>query len=177
MGKRSFFCHSFGACSIPYRTALHIDDGMLPVLPSGRRGETVHMLRVDLFQNAFKADGRDMMTFIHDNHAVLAHKVLDGISVETGLQNRYIDRAVQVVSIGAKRPYRRPGPLAPMSLLRLRRLRFQQKKLFQRFLPLRQQSLRVDEDQRVDLSLGDQIRGDHGFPEGRRNSQYANIVQ
>src|SRR5438034_6158320 len=62
---------------VAYGTTLHEDDRMLAILPGDGRRQPGHKLRPSLAGNLLKALGREMVTLIHNQVAIIAHEIVD----------------------------------------------------------------------------------------------------
>ena len=78
-------------------SALDMDDGVMAILSGGRGGQTVDILGIDLLEYLLKADGGDMVTLIHNYHAVILHQLLNIILGNQRLHDGDIHKPGQVV--------------------------------------------------------------------------------
>ena len=111
--------------------------------------------------NLLEALGGQMVAFVHNEMAVIAHAILDDALADQALDDRDIQRAGQL-------------PLAAADPAN--RLRRQAEKRRQSLDPLFQQLPAMHENQRVDAALGNEPCRHDGFSESRRGGQNARVV-
>ena len=95
---------------------IHVKNRMMPVLPFGRCGQTVNMLRGDIFQHLLKADRRDVVAFIYDDYAVFSEPRFDFVGITHRLQHGDIDNAAAGIFIGSIQADDFPLFLSPLHL-------------------------------------------------------------
>ena len=136
VGKGSLFSLLLCVHMIADAAKVHVKNRMMAVLPLWRSGQTVDMLCGDIFQNLLKADGRDVVAFVHDNHTVVSEPGLYFVGIAHGLQHGDINDPAASVFIGSIQADDFPLFLSS-SALRLWRQNFvYDQKLLQSFLPL-----------------------------------------
>src|SRR5580658_11255999 len=144
-----------------HRSALHEDNRMVPILAGHCRGQSQHIPRLRAPRDQFEAKRGQMMTLIDDEmtvtsdlvrHLRLADETLDQCNVDStrGLTATATDRT-DISSV-------------------------HRQKLMEAIDPLLQQLLSMHQHQRVDSSVGDECRGDHGFAEGGGRRQNTTVV-
>ena len=73
--SETLFVHlTFGICRISDFTALHKNDRLMPILTYRSCRKPINIACANLSKHLFKADGRDMMTFIYNHHTIILHK-------------------------------------------------------------------------------------------------------
>ena len=77
MIKRPFFRLSPGIIPVTNRAALHEYYGVTPILSGGRGGQPIDIFSSYGFEDGLEAHGRDMVTFINNDHAVVFHTLPD----------------------------------------------------------------------------------------------------
>ena len=76
---------------VPDRTALHEQDGVVPVFPGWRCRQAENIFRPCLAQNLLKRECRKMMALIHDNLPVVSDDVFYFALALQALDHRDID--------------------------------------------------------------------------------------
>ena len=79
--KWVFFRLRFCIYPIADRPQIHVQNGMMTILSGGGCGQAVYILRTNAFECLLKADCRHMMTFVDDDHAVVADPRFDCVCV------------------------------------------------------------------------------------------------
>ena len=74
-------------------TALHENDRVMSVLSRDGCGQTGDKLRLGPASDHFKTGGREVVTFIHDNVAVISHAVVHDALPNQALYERYVQPA------------------------------------------------------------------------------------
>ena len=91
---------------IPDRSALHMDDRLMPVAPIRRCRQTDNISRFDLVQDTLKGNSRQMMAFIHDHLTITGDHITDFILSDKALDHGNIQYSVRLVL---------PCPILPIS--------------------------------------------------------------
>ena len=84
---------------------------MMTILSGGGCGQAVYILRTNAFECLLKADCRHMMTFVDDDHAVVADPRFDCVCVSKGLQQGNVDDAATGISSTAISAFQNYGSL------------------------------------------------------------------
>ena len=96
--KWAFLRLRFSIYPIADRPQIHVQNGMMTILSGGGCGQAVYILRTNAFECLLKADCRHMMTFVDDDHAVVADPRFDCVCVSKGLQQGNVDDAAAGIS-------------------------------------------------------------------------------
>src|SRR2546429_5222814 len=86
---------------VAYGTTLHEDDRMLAILPGDGRRQPGHKLRPSLAGNLLKALGREMVTLIHNQVAIIAHEIVDETASDQALHHGHIKQAGRLCAAAA----------------------------------------------------------------------------
>ena len=146
---------------MPHRPALHDNDRMVAVLASDRGGEPQDEPGLGPADDLLEAPGRQMVTLVHDDLAVLRHAILDDALVDQALNHGHVQRT---------------GCLLVAASYAANRLGRQTEEHRQPLDPLLQQLAAMHEDQRIDAALGDQPGGNDRLAEGGRGRQNARFM-
>src|SRR3989338_7281253 len=76
MLKRSFFHSILCRHLIPDGPTLHNDNWVMAVFPEGSRCQAQDIFCFNLLHHLFETKSRDMVTFVHNNLAIVLHQVL-----------------------------------------------------------------------------------------------------
>lgn len=93
------------------RPQIHVQNGMMTILSGGGCGQAVYILRTNAFECLLKADCRYMMTFVDDDHAVVADPRFDCVCVSKGLKQGNVDDAATGISSTAVSAFQNYGSL------------------------------------------------------------------
>ena len=146
---------------MPHGTALHEDDGMVSVLPRHRRGQAQDESRLRAADDLLEAVRRQVVTFIDDHLAVVAHAVVHHTVANEALNDGHIEQPGRCVAAAADSTYRL-----------CRHVQEGRETLD----PLVEQLPPMHEHQRVDAALCDEPGGHHRFPESCRRGQHTGFV-
>ena len=91
MCEGMLFCLSFCVHMITNAAKIHMQNWMMFVLPFWSCSQAVDVFRRHIFEYLFKADRRNVMALIHDDHAVISKPWLYIIPVSHGLKHGDID--------------------------------------------------------------------------------------
>src|SRR5882762_1107643 len=96
-------CHRLRLCvhSMPYGTALHEDDGMMPVLPRHGRRQAEDETSLRASDDLLEAVRRHMVAFIDDHLPVVANAILDHTFTNEALNDGDIEQPSRCVSATA----------------------------------------------------------------------------
>ena len=152
MFERACLCHCAGAHAEPSRATLHIDDRMVTVFSRRRRSKTNDILSLHLLHNLLESERRDMVALVDDHMAILGDKVLHFL---------FPVQALNDCNIHPSSPVRLPATDLP------NRFRWQIQEHYQPLMPLIEQLLPVNHNQRIDLAIRDQPGRNGGLSESR----------
>src|SRR5438034_464807 len=146
---------------VAYGTTLHEDDRMLAILPGDGRRQPGHKLRPSLAGNLLKALGREMVTLIHNQVAIIAHEIVDETASDQALHHGHIKQAGRLCAAAADpansaRRYSEEGGKA--------------------LNPLKLQLPPMHQYECIYSPLRNQPRGHHGLSEGGGGCQHARIM-
>ena len=82
--------------AMPHRTALHEDDRMVSVLAGDGRGKPDDKSGLCPARHQFKTARGKMMTFIHNQIAVIRHAIIHAVLAHETLDERHVQRAGQL---------------------------------------------------------------------------------
>ena len=82
---------------IPDRSALHVDDRLMPVTPIRRSGQADNIACLDLVQDAFEGYCGEMMALIHDHLTITSDNITDFILSNQALDHGNIQYSVRFV--------------------------------------------------------------------------------
>ena len=167
MLKAALFSLLLRINTISDRTALHEYYRVMTILSCWCCGQTIHIFRVCIFENRFKVDRRNMVTFVNNNHPIVSHILFHFVTANKRLHDGNIHNTVHGILSGTENTNGRPHLPATSALLFLGRYYVKLQKAFERLFPLCHQSLCMYENQGVRFSLPDHIRGNDSLTERR----------
>ena len=131
-------------------------------VPTLGRGRQPHdELRADSREHSFERDGRDVVTLVHDDVAVVADDLVDLVAPDEALDHRDVQAPVRLSD-------------AASDSTDLSRIDAEMQR--QLLHPLVQERLAVDEYDRRAGPGGDQVRADDRLPRSRRGDEDAGVV-
>jgi hypothetical protein len=143
--------------SMPDRSALHEDDGMMPVLSGNCGGQPQDEPGLRASRNLLEAASGQVMTFVDDQVTVAADTVVDEPFTNKTLNDRHVDSACRLVSASTDSADLRP---------------FQVQKRRQPFDPLIEELTTMHEHQRAHATLSNQPGRDYCLAERRGCRKY-----
>ena len=120
MGKGPLLRLRFRIHLVPNRSALHMNNGLVTVLPGWRCGQAIDIFGIYLFQHSLETDCRYMMAFVHNDYAIVFYQVFDFVVRDQGLDDRNIHDSGQIPFRTAKLSNQRAFFPAPSLLWQFR---------------------------------------------------------
>lgn len=85
VGKHTLFRLTFCVHQIPYRAALHENNGLVTILPDGRGRQAVNILRLYFPQDLLECKRHHMVTLIAQNHTIWCSRSASAAGTCSGL--------------------------------------------------------------------------------------------
>jgi len=162
MRERSSCALRLGIDRKAHGAELHLDDRVMSVAPLRGGSKPRYVPRLDIGQDPFERDGRNVVTLIHDHVTVGCDDIVHGIAADDALQHGDVQTAVRL-TFAAPDPPNELGVNAE-----------EHGKLVH---PLIEQRLAMHKDQCAACTLRNQIGADHRLPRAGRCDKHAHIVR
>ena len=134
---------------------------MMAVFPSWRRRQTYNVLGLHLLHNLLECKRRNVVALIDNYLAIVGDKILHLFLAVQALDDCNVHTSSPIHLPAANLPDRLCGQI---------------QKHCQPFMPLIEQPLSMNHNQRVDFARRNQPRGDSGLSEGRRRTKDSFVV-